>query len=197
MHILDLENLSDSKEKDDASAEIDSIYEQINYVDKIISDLQDYARPITPELVEVDLKTLVTFSLSTLNVPKNVEAHCHFGKNLPKIETDPILLKRILLNLAINAVQAMPQGGELEIGANQNKKTNTINITVKDMGVGIPKEMQNKLFTPLFTTKPKGQGLGLAVVKRLVEGLNAKISFKSEEGKGTEFTVELPLKNYE
>jgi PAS domain S-box-containing protein len=63
-----LDNLPDSKEKDDASAEIDSIYEQINYVDKIISDLQDYARPLTPELVEVELNTIVTASLSTLNV---------------------------------------------------------------------------------------------------------------------------------
>ena len=161
----DLDNLPESKEKADSSAEIDSIYEQINYVDKIISDLQDYARPLMPELVEVDLKTLVTFSLSTLNVPDNVEANCHFIENLPKIKTDPIFLKRILLNLAINAVQAMPQGGELEITASQDKITNNISITVKDTGVGIPKKLQGKLFAPLFTTKPKGQGLGLAVVK--------------------------------
>ncbi len=191
----DLGNLSDSKEKTDASSEIESIYEQINYVDKIISDLQDYARPLTPELVEVDLKTLVRSSLSTLNVPDNIEAHCNFGKNLSNIKTDPTLLKRILLNLAINAVQAMPLGGELEIAASQDKKTNNISIIVRDTGVGIPKDLQWRLFTPLFTTKPKGQGLGLAVVKRLVEGLNGKVSFKSEEGKGATFRVELPIKN--
>jgi signal transduction histidine kinase len=72
------------------------------------------------------------------------------------------------------------------------QKTKTIAISVKDTGVGIPKEMQDKLFTPLFTTKAKGQGFGLAVVKRLIEGLNGRVSFESQEGKGTTFKIELP-----
>jgi len=187
-----LDDLPESEDKKDALIEIDSINEQIRYVDKIISDLQDYARPLKPELVEADVKALVTGALSTLNVPNNVEASAYFDDNLPKLRTDPMILKCILLNLATNAIQAMPKGGKLIIHANQNKKTKTIAISVKDTGVGIPKEMQDKLFTPLFTTKAKGQGFGLAVVKRLIEGLNGRVSFESQEGKGTTFKIELP-----
>ncbi len=187
-----LDDLPESEDKKDALIEIDSINEQIRYVDKIVSDLQDYARQLKPELVEADVKALVTDALSTLDVPDNVEASAYFDDNLPKLRTDPMILKRILLNLATNAIQAMPKGGKLTIHASQNKKTKTIAISVKDTGVGIPKEMQDKLFTPLFTTKAKGQGFGLAVVKRLIEGLNGSVSFESQEGKGTTFKIELP-----
>lgn len=96
-----------------------------------------------------------------------------------------------MYNLVNNAVQAMPKGGKLTIEAHTTK--DKVIISVKDTGVGIPEEVKPNLFTPLFTTKSKGQGLGLAVVKRLVEGLNGKVSFESEEGKETKFIVELPL----
>jgi signal transduction histidine kinase len=85
----------------------------------------------------------------------------------------------------------MPNGGKLSLQA--TRKDNNLLIGVKDTGVGIPKELKNKIFTPLFTTKSKGQGLGLAVVKRLVNVLKGNITYVSEEGRGTEFTVELPI----
>ena len=191
----DLEGLPESGAKKDALEELDSINEQIKYVDKIISDLQDYSRPLKPELVEADIKELIIGALCTLAVPDNIEAGAYFNEELPKIRTDPMILKRVLLNLATNAIQAMQEGGKLTIHASQNKKTKSIVITVNDTGVGIPKEMHDKLFTPLFTTKAKGQGFGLAVVKRLVEVLNGKVSFESEEGKGTEFKIEIPYEN--
>ncbi|MFA5366075.1 MAG: ATP-binding protein [Candidatus Bathyarchaeia archaeon] len=188
----DLANLPESEEKESAKQEMKSIYEQISYVDKIISDLQDYARPLKPELAEVDIKRLVTGCLATLNIPENIKAYAYFNEKTPKLRTDPTLLKRVLLNLATNAVQAMPNGGELNIQASQDETSNNFILTIKDTGVGIPKEMHEKIFTPLFTTKSKGQGLGLAVVKRLIEALNGTITFESQEGKGTKFTVTLP-----
>ena len=75
----------------------------------------------------------------------------------------------------------------------QNANTNHAYISVEDTGEGIPEEVKDKLFTPLFTTKSKGQGFGLAVVKRLVEAQDGKISFESQQGKGTTFTIQLPL----
>jgi signal transduction histidine kinase len=101
------------------------------------------------------------------------------------------MLKRVLINLIQNAVQAMPKGGSLNINA--KCKDTYAYISVRDTGEGITEEVKSKLFTPLFTTKSKGQGFGLAVVKRLVEGQGGKISFESEKGKGTTFTVRLPL----
>ncbi|MGD6932800.1 MAG: ATP-binding protein [Candidatus Bathyarchaeia archaeon] len=105
------------------------------------------------------------------------------------------MLKRILQNLSTNAIQAMPEGGKLTVYASPNRKTGKIEITVKDTGVGISKEVQEKMFTPLVTTKAKGQGLGLAVVKRLTEALNGSLTFESQEGKGTTFTIYLPTVN--
>jgi len=84
----------------------------------------------------------------------------------------------------------MPNEGKLTVQA--NKKKDKITICVADSGVGIPEDVKTKLFTPLFTTKSKGQGLGLAVVKRLVEVLKGEITFESQPNKGTKFIVELP-----
>jgi PAS domain S-box-containing protein len=183
------------KHTQDTLESLSLIEEEVGYISKIVADLQDFARPIVPELVEVEIKTLVTGVLSTLNVPDNVEADAYFDEDLPKLATDPTIMKRVLFNLANNALQAMPEGGKLTIHVSQDKTTSCIIIAVNDTGVGIAKEIQDKLFTPLFTTKSKGQGFGLAAVKRMVEALGGTVTFVSEEGKGTTFTVELPISN--
>jgi signal transduction histidine kinase len=85
----------------------------------------------------------------------------------------------------------MPNGGKLAITATHNQSS--LVLSVKDTGVGIPDHVKPKLFTPMMTTKSKGQGLGLAVVKRLIEALNGTIVFESEVGKGTKFIIELPI----
>jgi signal transduction histidine kinase len=102
-------------------------------------------------------------------------------------------MKRVFINLVTNAVQAMPKGGNLIITAEKNENYDTISLT--DTGDGIPEELKPKLFTPLFTTKSKGQGFGLAVCKRIIEAHNGEISFDSEVGKGTTFTVRIPHLN--
>ncbi|MGZ7164231.1 MAG: ATP-binding protein, partial [Halobacteriota archaeon] len=90
----------------------------------------------------------------------------------------------------LNAVQAMPNGGTLTISAATDD--GSVMVSVHDTGVGIPDDIRDKLFTPLFTAKAKGTGLGLAVVKRIVDAHGGTITFESEEGKGTTFTVTLP-----
>jgi signal transduction histidine kinase len=100
-------------------------------------------------------------------------------------------MKRILTNLCSNAIQAMPKGGLLTLEAVHTD--DEVIISVQDTGLGISVETRDKLFKPLFTTKSKGQGFGLAVVKKLTEALNGKIRVESEVGKGTRFTLEFPL----
>ena len=107
---------------------------------------------------------------------------------------DSTYIQRILNNLVNNAIQAMPSGGKLTINA--YCEANKVIISVEDTGVGIPKEAKAKLFTPLFTTKSKGQGFGLAVVKRMSEALGGSVSFESQEGKGTKFIVCLPNRSF-
>ena len=130
-------------------------------------------------------------SCSGKDVPKNIKASCNVESTAKTIMVDGTLLKRILGNLVSNAVQAMPNGGELTMRAHQ--EANEVVIAVKDTGIGIPDKVKPKLFTPLFTTKSKGQGLGLAVVKRMVEALNGTVTFESIEGNGTTFIIRFPL----
>jgi signal transduction histidine kinase len=179
----------ESKEKREALESISVIQEQTDYISKIVSDLQDYARPLKPELGQVRLSDLVTSIFQTINIPDKIIISIDI-RGVPEIKTDPTFIRRVLTNLTNNAIQSMPNGGKLELTA--FKKDNEAIITVSDTGKGIPKEVQRKIFTPLVTTKAKGQGLGLAVVKRLIEALNGTVTFESEEGKGTKFTITLP-----
>ena len=160
--------------------------EQVDYVNKIISDLQDYARPLKPELVRVNLHNAIPRVLSTVSVPSNIEVVQECERRL-RVKADLTFLNRILVNLITNAVQAMPNGGSLTVKA--FRENSHVYVTVSDTGVGIPDELKPKLFQPLMTTKSRGQGFGLAVVKRLVEAQEATVSFESKVGEGTQFKI--------
>jgi signal transduction histidine kinase len=113
-----------------------------------------------------------------------------FPASLPQVQVDPRQMEQVLGNLVVNAFQAMPQGGKLTLSA--KKKGTEIALAVADTGVGIPPENMPKLFEPLFTTKLKGIGLGLAVCKKLAEANSGRIEVQSEPGKGSTFTLYLP-----
>jgi len=113
-------------------------------------------------------------------------------EDLPKVMVDPTFMKRVFTNLFTNALQAMPDGGRLTIRAHKTKEA--VSISVEDTGVGIPEEKLDKIFTPLFTTKSKGIGLGLSICKRLLEAQGGSITVKSQVGKGSTFTLKIPIK---
>lgn len=188
--LSDLESMPDGDIKGSIRGSLDNIQKNIEYVSKIVQDLQDYARPITPAAQEVNLCSLCEEVLSKTAMPENVAATYRVEDDARVTVSDFSLLKRILSNLTTNAVQAMPEGGRLDVYA--YKSTDSLLITVQDTGVGIPAEVKGKLFTPMFTTKAKGQGFGLAVIKRLTEALGGTVTYESELGKGTKFTIRLP-----
>jgi signal transduction histidine kinase len=169
---------------------LDSVDEEISYINKIVADLQDYSRALRPEMKEVNLDALIAEVFSAVKVPDKIHLSISV-KSAPKVNADPTFLRRALTNLINNAIQAMPQGGNLEVAGYQ--ENNHVCITIADTGVGIDDALKTKVFTPLFTTKAKGQGLGLAVVKRLVEAQGGSICFESNLNKGTKFWVKLPL----
>jgi PAS domain S-box-containing protein len=185
-------NMPEGEAKQAMYETITAIEENIFYINKIVSDLQDYTRPLNPSFKETDLKVLLENIIFTIKVPRRIKTSINVEQGLT-IKTDSDYLRRILTNLVINAVQAMPNEGSLIVQVKRTERSLAV-FTVEDTGVGIPEDVKGKLFTPLFTTKSKGQGLGLAVVKRLVEGLNGNIRVESEEGKGTKFIIELPIK---
>ena len=157
-----------------------------------MADLQDYAKPLKPEYADVDIEDLLVKVFERVAVPDKVTLKFDV-KGPVKLKTDATFIQRALTNLVNNAIQAMPDGGELGLSA--QRKEDCIVICVSDTGQGIPEHVKDNLFKPLTTTKSKGQGLGLAVVKRLVEGLNGQVSFESEKGKGTKFIIELPAQS--
>jgi PAS domain S-box-containing protein len=167
----------------------DKMSEQIFYMDKIVGDLQDYARPISPEHEVVAVSKLTNDVLASLPHIDHVEIITDCSGL--EVTVDPHLMRRALANLLLNALQAMSDGGTLTISVSAND--GSVAISVKDTGVGIPDEMKDKIFSPLATGKAKGTGLGLAVVKRIIDAHGGTITFESEAGKGTTFTVSLPL----
>jgi signal transduction histidine kinase len=185
----DLALLPESDAKEGIKESLAGIDKNIDYISKIVTDLQDYAKTIAPVAKEVDLGVLCRDVISKL-VPQGIETICQFEKGTEILVSDSDLLKRILSNLVSNAVQAMHENGKLVI--HSYKEASDVLISVQDTGDGIPDEIKPKLFTPLFTTKSKGQGFGLAVVKRMSDALGGTVTFESQEGKGTTFTIRLP-----
>lgn len=188
----ELEELPKTQQITNALESLGEIQSNIEYINKIVADLQDFARPLSPKLQESDLLLTVETVLKTNRIVGNVVVSYEVQNEARFILADPDFLRRIIGNLTLNAVQAMPNGGKLDIKAFKDKESHDVILTVKDTGVGIPEDVKGKLFTPMFTTKSKGQGFGLAAVKRLTEAMGGNISFESQLGAGTTFIVRLP-----
>lgn len=183
--------LEDTEARSNMQESIRVIEEQVSYMDKIVSDLQAFVQPVRIEKKIINLQELVSNILSTITIPSNVKTQTQIQGKIPQIQADGQLLRRVLINLITNAIQAMPYGGKLQLAADVNSEQ--VQITVRDTGVGIPERIKSQIFTPLFTTKPRGQGFGLAVCKRVIEAHGGTITFESTEGKGAEFTINIPV----
>jgi len=140
------------------------------------------------------LAELVDAVFSSIAIPANIILIKEVADDFPQIKADLQLLKRVLINLLTNALQAMPNGGKLTLHSQVNSDGQVL-VSVEDTGIGIPEKIKPQIFTPLFTTKPRGQGFGLAVCKRVIEAHGGTISFESQEGKGAKFTIQFqPVK---
>ena len=188
----DLALLPESEEKTNLQESLSAIEKSVEYINKIVADLQDFAKPLSPCSQETDLKAILNDLLNENDLPENIKIQVKIENDFALVIADSAFVKRIMCNLFSNAVQAMPNGGNLSIAVYKDSEDTA--IMVSDTGVGIPEAAKHKLFTPLFTTKSKGQGFGLAVVKRMTEALGGTVTFESEVGKGTTFIVRLPPK---
>jgi len=186
----DIKGMPERKEKSSAEESLLGIEKNVDYINKIVADLQDFARPLSPHAEETNLKLLIEELLAKNGLPENIKVTVKIEVAAEKVVADSTFMNRIMANLVNNAVQAMPNGGKLSIKA--YKEANDIVIDVTDTGGGVPEVLKKKLFTPMFTTKAKGQGFGLPVIKRMTEALGGTVTFESQEGKGTTFKVRLP-----
>ena len=142
-----------------------------------------------------NINSIIDYSVSTLEpevIKRKIKVNQKLSSHLPEIKADRDRLNQVFSNLFINAVEAMPRGGEIMIysGSNGNNK---VEIQVSDNGIGIPPENLRKIFSPYYSTKEQGFGLGLSLTHNIIHKHRGKIAVSSEKGKGTMFTIQLPV----
>jgi PAS domain S-box-containing protein len=164
------------------------------FANNIINELLEFSTKGPLQKGKKNINRIIEDSLKVSNIPKSINIEKHFaGKTTARVDKGQ--LQRVLLNIIQNAAHSMPNGGKLIITTTGTK--DHVEITFTDTGTGMAKEGMSKLFTPFFTTKAKGIGLGLAICKRIVEEHGGTIGFKSKVGQGTTFTITLPKKKEE
>ncbi len=165
---------------------------------KIVRGLLDFARDYKPEKVSVNLNALIEETLGLLEKHvnfQNIKILKNLASDLPEVKVDPDEFRSVINNLAVNAADAMPNGGQLTITTSYDRESNRVVIRVSDTGVGISEENLKKIFEPFFTTKEKGKGtgLGLSMTYGVVKRHGGTIDVRSNVGEGTEFIITLPV----
>ena len=168
---------------------------EVTTATRIVSDLLDFARAKPPSRAPTDLSELVREVLDRTPLAENVEVVARLAPDLPPVAVDALQVQQVLGNLITNGAQAMPEGGTLTIET--ARAEGGARVAVSDTGVGIAPENLEKIFQPLFTTKAKGIGLGLAVAQGLAEANGGTISVESAVGRGSRFLVVFPQKTKE
>ena len=192
-----LENLKESlpPDRDGATAQAVNVLDaEIDRLDAVVKRFLDFARPMDVRLEPTQLAELLREVLEVAQ-PQLQRAKVEVAQllpiGIPEVFVDRDLLKQAVLNLVLNAVDAMPGGGQLQLTL--SRRGEVAEITVGDTGKGIPPELRQKVFQLFFTTRPGGSGIGLASTFRIVQLHNGSINFTSEVGRGTTFRIELPL----
>jgi signal transduction histidine kinase len=172
----------------------DVIVEEANRLNGIVTDFLNFARPPTPNLttcrVEEILEKNLRFLAPEIN-SKGYTVYQEVSPDIPEIQADPGLLYQAFLNVLINAMQAMPDGGKILVKVSVRAKM--LQVDFMDKGPGISEEMLGKIWDPFFTTKDKGSGLGLPIVKKIVEGMGGTVDLKNADEGGAQVTISLPI----
>jgi len=172
----------------------DIIVEEANRLNNIITDFINFAKPRSPNLVPCSIEDVIDKNITFLSMQIEENGYAikqNYQNSLPEIQADAAMLYQSFLNILINAMQAMPNGGNIEVAISSSDKIVTINF--EDEGQGIPKEVIDKIWDPFFTTKEMGTGLGLGVVKNLIESHGGNIQIYNRSQGGTRVTIELPV----
>ncbi len=195
---------SDFAEDTDQKRLAHDILGEVDRLNNIVGNLLSLAQPAESNLEEIDIPQEIEHCLNFIKAKaksQNVKLQTDFENNLPKLTFDPAELRQLLLNVVMNALQAMPKGGTLSIKAHQfteggrdyTSGINRLLIQVEDEGAGIPSNLRGKVFEPFFTTKPGGTGLGLAICNSIVKRYNGEIWVEKAKSGGTEVKIALPV----
>jgi two-component system sensor histidine kinase HydH len=169
---------------------------EVERLNRVIGQLLELAKPVNIEKKPVSIRMLIQHSIKVIERDadkKNIRISAgDIPDDLPPIDLDSDRMNQVFLNIYLNAIDAMPDGGTLAITAEPEEGSGMLRITVTDSGRGIDKKDLAHVFDPYFTTKQSGTGLGLSIVHRIIESHNGEITIESEPGKGTWVTIFLP-----
>jgi PAS domain S-box-containing protein len=178
----------------DAQRHIEVISSEIRRLDRVVQTLVDFTRPVELNFADTDLRRLVD-EVAMLASPEAEQRNVTITRDVPienlPVKVDADLVKQALLNVVLNGVQAMPNGGTLTISALRYDES--AEVMVRDQGGGIPADIRDKIFNLYFTTKQKGSGIGLAMTYRVMQLHHGSVEFDTVEGQGTTFHLRLPL----
>jgi two-component system, NtrC family, sensor histidine kinase HydH len=159
-----------------------------------LTNFLNFAKPPAPQYqttaVELLFDSVITLAQHA-NSHNQIVLRKELGENLPSLECDPEQLTQVLLNLTINAIQAMPEGGEIVLSAERHDRN--ITIEVRDQGSGVSEQEMERIFDPFFTTKESGTGLGLSVAHQIVSQQFGVLTARKNRDRGMTFSVQLPL----
>ncbi|MBN2298901.1 MAG: PAS domain-containing protein [Deltaproteobacteria bacterium] len=174
----------------------DVMIREVERLNRVIGQLLEFARPMNVQRKEICVNDIVNHTLDTI-ISQAVSENISIKKDgIPKEAVfafiDPDKLGQVLLNIFLNALEAMEGGGTLSVSIEEDKANDTVSLHISDTGHGIPREDISRIFDPYYTTKQSGTGLGLAIVHKIVEAHSAQIQVQSTQGTGTRFTITLP-----
>ncbi|MEZ0328767.1 MAG: ATP-binding protein [Dissulfuribacterales bacterium] len=191
--------LYDNLSRDDRIDFMNKVEDETDRMKEIVKNFLDFSKPKEPHLEQIDINTVIQKAVKlTQNMlyVSNIETQLELKNNLPLSFIDKNQIQQVLVNLITNAVQAMTKNGKLIIASDLDESKKYIKITVTDTGKGIPPELLQHIFDPFFSTKGEGgTGLGLSVSYGIIKNHYGDITVESEVGKGTTFTIRLPIYN--
>ena len=168
------------------------IQKEVKKIERIISEILEFSKPRPAHLVENNINEVVlsVHELTRVQLRKDdLRVHFNLADHLPAVLIDPAQISQVVINLVINAMQAMPDGGDLTVTTQTDSTTRRVELLVGDTGLAIPNENLSKIFDPFFTTKPEGTGLGLSIARQILDKNQAAIRVSSKEGQGTVFRI--------
>lgn len=180
---------------ENAREKLSIILDESKRLDAVLKSLMNFTRPTGAQVTELDLNALVTATMHIMSLPcenQSVTAVVELESGLPKVNANPDLIKQCLINLIKNSLEAMEDTKNGRLHISTDLEDDFVLLTVEDTGVGIPLEIRDKIFSPFFSTKGKGAGLGLAQTRKILDEIGGTVDLTSKEGEGTTVTLYLP-----
>jgi signal transduction histidine kinase len=174
---------------------IDIIIEEVKHLEKILNNITDFAKPSKPEKIDVQICEIMENTCLLMEnyfQEKHITLQKKYETGVPEAPVDPTQIKQVFLNILMNAVESMPDGGKLDVKI--KSIDGSVKIYIVDAGKGMKQDVLQNIYDPFFTTKPSGTGVGLSVSLKIIEDHGGTIDAISEQGKGTTMLLTLPIK---